>query len=66
MDGRKVEAISYWEPPRNVRDVQVFLGFANFYRRFIKRYSQVAGPLFDLLKDRHAGMSGGFTWTQRV
>jgi RNase H-like domain found in reverse transcriptase/Integrase zinc binding domain/Chromo (CHRromatin Organisation MOdifier) domain/Integrase core domain len=36
-----------------VRDLQVFLGFANFYRRFIRGYSQVAGPLTRLLqKDR--------------
>ena len=64
MDGKKVEAIVRWEAPRCVRDVQVFLGFANFYRRFIQRYSHVAGPLFDLLKtaDKTAG-GGSFVWT---
>ena len=34
-----------WETPKTVRDVQCFLGFANFYRIFIKNYSQVAAPL---------------------
>ena len=43
MDTRKVEAIRKWEPPRNVRDMQVFLGFANFYQRFIRRYSHLRG-----------------------
>ena len=45
MDSKKVEAIMGWEVPKTVRDVQCFLGFANFYRVFIKNYSQIATPL---------------------
>lgn len=45
MDPKKVETIMSWEVPKSVRDVQCFLGFANFYRIFIKNYSQVAAPL---------------------
>jgi hypothetical protein len=45
MDPKKVEAIVSWEVPKTVRDVQCFLGFANFYRIFIKYYSQIAAPL---------------------
>ena len=45
MDPKKVEAIVSWKVPKRVRDVQCFLGFANFYRIFIKDYSQVAAPL---------------------
>ena len=45
MDPKKVEAIVSWEAPKTVRDVQCFLGFANFYRIFIKNYSRVAAPL---------------------
>jgi hypothetical protein len=45
MDPKKVEAIVSWEVPKTVRDVQCFLGFANFYRIFIKNYSQVTAPL---------------------
>ena len=45
MDLKKVEAIVSWKVPKTVRDVQCFLGFANFYRIFIKNYSQVAAPL---------------------
>src|SRR5690606_11978879 len=39
MDLRKVQAITAWEAPTNVHDVHAFLGFTNFYRRFINRYS---------------------------
>jgi hypothetical protein len=45
MDPKKVQAVTEWALPKTVRDVQCFLGFANFYRIFIKNYSQVAAPL---------------------
>ena len=45
MDPAKITAIANWETPTCVKDVQSFLGFANFYRRFIKSFSQLAGPL---------------------
>ena len=37
-----------WKTPLSVRDVQCFLGFANFYRKFIKDYSKVVLPLTQL------------------
>ena len=39
MDPGKVQAITDWPEPRKVKDIQSFLGFANFYRRFIPDYS---------------------------
>ena len=42
MDQSRVQAIQDWQEPRSYRDVQVFLGFANFYRRFIQGYSKLA------------------------
>jgi len=45
MDPSKVETVKAWPPPENLRDVRAFLGFANFYRRFVKGYSKVVEPL---------------------
>lgn len=50
MDPVKVAGIQDWPTPRTVKDVQSFLGFGNFYRCFIKDFSKVAQPLFDLTK----------------
>jgi hypothetical protein len=50
MDPVKVEAITSWPEPQSAHDIQVFLGFANFYRRFIQKYSKIAAPLTNLLK----------------
>lgn len=50
MDPKKVKAVQEWETPTKVKDLQCFLGFANFYRRFIKDYSKICGPLFALLR----------------
>src|SRR5579859_7215457 len=50
MDPTKVTAITEWPPPKSVRQVQAFLGFCNFYRRFIQDFSHVARPLFELTK----------------
>lgn len=41
----RIDLVKTWPPPRSHRDVQVFLGFANFYRRFINGFSRVARPL---------------------
>lgn len=48
MEEQKVNAIKEWPTPKTVKEVQSFLGFANFYRRFILDYSSVARPLHDL------------------
>ena len=50
IDAKKVEAIQKWEPPLLVKDVQVFLGFANFYRRFIPDFSKKVKLLNELTK----------------
>jgi len=48
MDKSKVETIQCWATPSSVKDIQRFLGFVNFYRRFIKGYSKIATPLITL------------------
>ncbi|SNX83759.1 uncharacterized protein MEPE_02467 [Melanopsichium pennsylvanicum] len=55
MDPTKVSTVLEWPPPQSIRQIQVFLGFANFYRRFIRHYSRVAAPLTDLLKGGASG-----------
>ena len=45
MDQNKVKAVLEWPVPVNRRELQRFLGFANFYRRFIRNYGVLAAPL---------------------
>ncbi len=50
MDPVKVSMIQAWPVPCNVREVQSFLGFANFYRRFISSYAEFTQPLTNLCR----------------
>lgn len=59
MSTDKVEEVLKWESPRTVRDVQVFMGFANFYRRFIRNYSGVCSPITNCLRSD----AKNFSWT---
>ena len=45
VDPEKVAAIQSWEAPVNIKGVQSFLGFANFYREFIGEFSNLSAPL---------------------
>ena len=47
---KNVEAVTSFPIPSKVKDVRLFLGLCNYYRRFIKNYSVLAGPLLQLLK----------------
>ena len=61
MDSEKVAAISKWETLTMVKGVRGFLGFANFYRRFIEGFSDKARPLTELIhKDKK------FYWSEEV
>src|SRR5215217_3714833 len=42
MNSNKISAIQDWSTSKNVKDVQSFTGFCNYYRRFIKDYSKIA------------------------
>ena len=50
MDPKKTSAVLEWPVPTKVKHVQAFLGFANFYRRFIKDFAKLVKPLTDLTK----------------
>ena len=43
-------SVQEWAVPKNLWGVRGFIGFANFYRRFIKNFSSIARPLTDLTK----------------
>ena len=49
-DNEKVKAIREWPEPKYLKEVQAFLEFANFYRRFIQGYSQICTPLTKMTK----------------
>ena len=50
IEAERIEVIRKWLKPKLIRDIQVFLGFANFYRRFIQGFSRIAAPLISMLK----------------
>ncbi len=50
MEDKKVQAVIDWPQPVTLKELQRFLGFANFYRRFIRNFSTVAAPMTSMLK----------------
>lgn len=50
VDPKKVESIAQFHFPMNTKSLQRYLGMASWYRRFIPRFSDIAAPLFELLK----------------
>ena len=50
MEKEKVKGVLEWPTPKCVKDVQKFLGLANYYRRFIEGFATVARPLHDMVK----------------
>jgi len=59
MDEEKLLGVLEWPVLTKVKQVQVFLGFANFYRRFIENFAKMSKPLSDLTKK-------GCTWNWGV
>ncbi len=49
-DPGKVEAVLHFPTPKNVTGVRSFLGLTSYYRKYIKGYSRIAGPLFELTR----------------
>ncbi|CBF82237.1 hypothetical protein AN5254.2 [Aspergillus nidulans FGSC A4] len=50
IDPEKVQTIAAWATPTCITDIQAFIRFANFYRRFIKDFSKIIAPLVNLTK----------------
>ena len=49
MNNAKVKIIIEWPIPQNFRDIQIFMGFAHFYRKFILRFSKIVRPITNIL-----------------
>ncbi len=50
MEEERIEAVRDWPEPQSVRNIQMFLGFANFYRGFIRNFSRIAAPLISMFR----------------
>ena len=50
MEKEKVQGVIEWPVPRNMKDVQNFLGLANYYRRFVKDFAKIAKPLHEMMR----------------
>jgi len=61
MESDRISTIEDWPTPESVQVVQVLLGFANFYRRFIQKYAKVTALISNLLKTQG---SRKWQWTR--
>ena len=64
-DPKKIEAIKNWPVPKTVTEVRSFLGFMNYYRKFIPKYAQVARPINQLVSGENANKKKALVdWTE--
>jgi len=61
MDQNKVKSVLEWPTPKNLKELQSFLGLCNFYRKFIKNFAKIMEPLRILLKKDNT-----FTWNNEA
>jgi hypothetical protein len=52
MESDKLNTVMDWPYPRNQKELGRFLGYLNFYRKFIKKFSSLAAPLTSLTKEK--------------
>uniref|UniRef100_A0A670ILS5 Gypsy retrotransposon integrase-like protein 1 n=1 Tax=Podarcis muralis TaxID=64176 RepID=A0A670ILS5_PODMU len=62
MDSAKVRAVLDWKSPRTRKEVQRFVGFANFYRKFIRGFARETAAITDTLSSKKKK----FTWTDQA
>ena len=50
MEEEKVKVVLDWPVPKSVKDIQKFLGLANYYKRFVEGFAKIARLLYELTK----------------
>jgi len=60
MEKEKVQGVIKWLVPKSVKDVQKFLGLANYYRRFVKDFAKIARPLHEMMRKENK-----WSWGER-
>ncbi|GJP76635.1 hypothetical protein CLOP_g7049 [Closterium sp. NIES-67] len=60
IDPKKIKTIKEWKPPSNIKELQIFLGFVNYVRRFIPNMAGLSAPLTDRVKDHDC-----FWWREK-
>ena len=60
IDPGNTSKVQDWPEPRSVNEVEIFLGFMNYHREYIKTYADIAAPLYQLTGSR--GKTKGFKW----
>jgi len=58
-DPEKIKAVAEWPQPENVKQMQSFQGFCNYYRNFIRNFSEIAKPLFKMTSKKEK-----FEWNE--
>ena len=58
VDPKKIKSIEYWPTPTSVTDIRSFLGLAEYYQKFIEKFSRIACPMNSLEKK-----ANNFLWT---
>ena len=59
MDPEKVEAILRWPAPKNLQELQIFLGMSGFYRQYVRDYAKISVPMTDQLRSKSKDISWG-------
>lgn len=65
VDPEKIATITKWPVPKTLKELQAFLGLANYFRRFVQHYSTVVAPLTDMVNKQAAAEYNWKQWGER-
>ena len=55
VDPDKITRVQNWKIPKNLKDLKSFIGFASYYRRFVKNFAQICSPLHKVVTNKDKG-----------